>query len=37
MSTCLESRRNIDAPEDNYMTRVDAVLACGEARRGYAV
>ena len=28
---------NIDAPEETYMTDVDAVFACGDARRGQSL
>ena len=31
---CLDGHGNIDASEDNYMTCVDGVFACGDARRG---
>lgn len=34
---CLDSCGNIDASEDNYLTRVNGVFACGDARRGQSL
>ena len=34
---CFDRCGNIDAPEDDYMTGVDGVFACGDARRGQSL
>jgi len=34
---CLDGCGNIDAPEDSYMTGVNGVFACGDARRGQSL
>jgi len=37
VSAGFDTRGNIDAPEDSYMTRTDGVFACGDARRGQSL
>ena len=37
LPACLDRCGNIDAQDDDYMTAVDSVFACGNARRGQSL